>query len=184
MSFLRDTRRAFSSRDYREDYYESDRDYDEEDSEEEYEEEKTTRGFFSRLFGKKDDFEEEIEEEEERSYSSRNRRQQTSERASSYRSHASSTVNYAPKTAENIEIVALSHFNFPNAAEIVKEVKKGKVILFDISTLETAEDARRVVDYIGGAAEGMDCNFEKLFPSVFGISPKNITITAKKSRLR
>lgn len=183
MSFLGDTRRAFSSRDYSEEYYESDRDYDEDD--EEYEEEKSIKGFFAKLFGRNDDYDEETEEdkEEERSYSSR-RRTQTKERTSSYSRNTSSTVNYAPMSAENVEIVALSHFNFPNAADIVKEVKKGKVILFDISTLETTEDARRVVDYIGGAAEGMDCNFEKLFPSVFGISPKNITITAKKSRLR
>lgn len=181
MSFLGDTRRAFSSRDYSEDYYDSERDYDEEN--EEYEEEKPFKAFFSKLFGRNDDYEEEIEEEEERSYSSRHRAQRK-ERTSSYSRNTSSTVDYARQSAENLEIVALSHFNFPNAADIVREVKKGKVILFDISTLETAEDARRVVDYIGGAAEGMDCNFEKLFPSVFGISPKNITITSKKSRLR
>ena len=183
MSFLGDTRRAFSSRDYSEEYYDSERDYDEDDQD--YEEEKPIKGFFAKLFGRNDDYEEETEEEkeEERGYSSR-RRTQTKERTSSYSRNTSSTVNYAPMSAENVEIVALSHFNFPNAAEIVKEVKKGKVILFDISTLESTEDARRVVDYIGGAAEGMDCNFEKLFPSVFGISPKNITITAKKSRLR
>ena len=183
MSFLGDTRRAFSSRDYSEEYYDSERDYDEDDQD--YEEEKSIKGFFAKLFGRNDDYEEETEEEkeEERSYSSR-RRTQTKERTSSYSRNTSSTVNYAPMSAENVEIVALSHFNFPNAAEIVKEVKKGKVILFDISTLESTEEARRVVDYIGGAAEGMDCNFEKLFPSVFGISPKNITITAKKSRLR
>ena len=47
MSFLGDTRRAFSSRDYSEEYYESDRDYDEDydEDDEEYEEEKSIKGF-------------------------------------------------------------------------------------------------------------------------------------------
>ena len=43
MSFLGDTRRAFSSRDYSEEYYDSERDYDEDDQD--YEEEKSIKGF-------------------------------------------------------------------------------------------------------------------------------------------
>ena len=52
--------------------------------------------------------------------------------------------------------------------------------MFDISSIPTDEEARRVVDYIGGAAFGMECPFERLCPSIFCIAPTGVKFDVKK----
>lgn len=169
----------FSRKD--EDYEDYDDGYDYDD----YEEEKTS--FFSRLKRKKDDYYEEEYEEQERpsqrysssKYSDRSD-YKTQTKSNSYR--YDNTAAAAPAL---MEIYALTADGFDGSANIVRDVKKGKTVIFDVSQITSNNDARRVVDYISGAAEGMGCTFSRLYPAIFCIAPKSVNITVKnQSRYR
>ena len=57
----------------------------------------------------------------------------------------------------------ISPTSFDDSTKIVKEVKSGKITVFDMSGITNIEEARRIVDYICGAAEGMDCPFSRIY---------------------
>ena len=192
MSFLGNAKRAFTGRDY-----DDDREYDEEyeDYEDEYEDEKPRRGIFS-LFSRKrdDDYEDEYEEEEQpaarrsTSYSSGYRDQRStaySGTSSSYRSSSQrqlkSGSTFLPKTG-GTELSILSPTSFDDSSKIVREVKENHITIFDMSGVAAVEEARRIVDYISGAAEGMDCQFARICPSVFCLAPKGVVLNNKRPR--
>ena len=181
MSFFDNARRAFSGR---ADDYEDERDY-----EEEYEdyEEAPKRGFFSFLSrnndNEYDDYDAEEEPAEKRS-SARQSSSYSSHKASDrYSSKPSSkqSIRYEPDMS-GVEVVVHYPASFDDSAKLVKEVKEGKITIFDVSGIDTPEEARRIVDYICGAAEGMDCPFSRLCPSIFCIAPKGVTLTNRKNR--
>lgn len=195
MSFIDTTRRAISGRDY--DY--DNRDYDEEydEYEEEYED-KPRRNIFSLLFGtRNEDYDEYAEEEAEpkrertSSYSNRSTASSArsaysrAESASSYREKSSprSSIRYGANLS-GVEITVLSPVGFDDSAKIVREVKEGKITIFDVSEIAAADEARRIVDYICGAAEGMDCPFSRICPSIFCIAPKGVVLNNKKAGYR
>lgn len=192
MSFLDNAKRAFTGRDYDED-----REYDDEyeEYEDEYEDEKPRRSFFS-LFSKKrdDEYEDEYEEEIQpavrrtTSYSSSyrdTRAAATSAEASSYRSgtqrRMKSGTAFAPMTG-GMELSILSPTTFDDSSKIVREVKENHITIFDMSGVSAVEEARRIVDYISGAAEGMDCQFARICPSVFCLAPKGVVLNNKRPR--
>ena len=185
MSFLDNARRALSGKT---DDYEDDREYDEEY--EDYEEEKPRRSLFSFLSRDKSEEYEDYAEEEEAA----DRRNSMRGGGSSYSSgrtvqtppvkerySSKSSVRYEPNLS-GVEVTVLYPASFDDSAKLVKEVKEGKITLFDVSGIETTEEARRIVDYICGAAEGMECPFSRLCPSIFCIAPKGVTLTNRKSR--
>lgn len=172
MSLFDSAKKLFGSEDYENEYYEY---YDDE----EYEEEKPRRKFFSFLSRDKDDYSRDkddyYEEEEERRYSSR----------SSYRD----TENIRKKTdapmyknLSGVEMSIITPTSFDDSSRIVKEVKSGKITVFDMSGINNVEEARRIVDYICGAAEGMDCPFSRICPSVFCIAPDGVIINGKRTK--
>ena len=174
MSFFDNARRALSGIT---DDYEDERDYDEE-----YEE-APRRSIFSFLSRNKDeeydDYEDEEEKAEKRS-SSRQSSSYSSQRTSD-RHGSKQSIRYE-SDASGIEVVVLYPEGFDDSAKLVKSVKEGKITIFDVSDIGTTEEARRIVDYICGAAEGMDCPFSRLCPSVFCIAPKGVILTNRKSR--
>ncbi len=176
MSLFENVRGSFSTR-YDDEYYD-DREY--EDEEEEYEEEKPRRGFFASLFSRRrdddyDDYDDERYEEEN------SRSRYGTSRFSSGASKSSIRYN---KPSSQTELIVLHPKSFDDSIEIVKELKNGKITVFDTSGIETPQEARRVVDYISGAAEGIGCPFERLCPSIFCIAPDNVTLTTNKSGVR
>ena len=187
MSFINNARRAFDSRSYEDEYYESENEYDEE-YEDEYDDEQPRRSFFSMFSRKKDKYEDDYAEDESYENSkagSGNKYSSFNYRASeSYDRQKTSSAKYNPKTLEGVEITVLRPMSFDNSAEIVKEVKSGKITIFDVSSIESNDEARRIVDYICGAAEGMECKFERICPSIFCMAPKGVNINNKKSRYR
>ena len=191
MSFLGNAKRAITGRDY-----DDDREYDEEyeDYEDEYEDEKPRRSIFS-LFSRRrdDDYEDEYEEEEQpvsrsTSYSSSYRDQRStaysgtssSYRSSSQRQQKSGTA-FLPKTG-GTELSILSPTSFDDSSKIVREVKENHITILDMSGVAAVEEARRIVDYISGAAEGMDCQFARICPSVFCLAPKGVVLNNKRPR--
>ena len=191
MSFLGNAKRAITGRDY-----DDDREYDEEyeDYEDEYEDEKPRRSIFS-LFSRRrdDDYEDEYEEEEQpvsrsTSYSSSYRDQRStaySGTSSSYRSSSQRQLKsgsaFLPKTG-GTELSILSPTSFDDSSKIVREVKENHITIFDMSGVAAVEEARRIVDYISGAAEGMDCQFARICPSVFCLAPKGVVLNNKRPR--
>lgn len=190
MSFLGNAKRAFTGRDY-----DDDREYDEEyeDYEDEYEDEKPRRGILS-LFSRKrdDDYEDEYEEEEQPavrrspSYSSSYRDSGSasySGTSSSYRSSSQRQLksSFQPKSS-GTELSILSPTTFDDSSKIVREVKENHITIFDMSGVAAVEEARRIVDYISGAAEGMDCQFARICPSVFCLAPKGVVLNNKRPR--
>ncbi len=180
MSFLDNARKAFG---ISADDYEDERDYEYEDEEEETKSRKSLFSFFS---GKsEDDYDDEYEEDEPV-----NERTSRSSYYGSSRERYSSSSAYTPNRSQikynpapaNTEVVLVTLTNFDDSEKIVREVKSGKITIFDVSEIDSTEDARRIVDYISGAAAGMECPFSRLCNGIFCIAPKGVKITAKKSR--
>lgn len=188
MSFLDNAKKALSAKSS--DEYEDERDYEYED---EYEEKKPRKSIFSFLTGKADDeYEDEYEEEDvpaetassRASYYSSSRSSSDRYSSNRYASSASAKtpIRYNPTASSNTEVVLITLTNFDDSEKIVREVKSGKITIFDVSEIDSTEDARRIVDYISGAAAGMECPFSRLCHGIFCITPKGVTITTKKSR--
>lgn len=165
MSLFDSAKRLFGSADYEDEYDEY---YDDD---EEYEEENQKRKFFSFLSKDKDD---DYEEEEETKQPMR----------SSYRDKESirkKVESSLPKNLYGVEMSIITPTSFDDSSRIVKEVKSGKITVFDMSGINNIEEARRIVDYICGAAEGMDCPFSRICPSVFCIAPDGVIINGKRT---
>lgn len=173
MSFLDNAKRAFSTK--YDEFYEDDRDFEEYEGE--FEEEEPKRPLFSFLNRKEtvEDY-----EEEPRSYL-----KSTSSTREKYSSPFQKTTPPAPPVRTNLAGVTLAvHYpeSFNDASKIIREVKSSKITIIDISTITSDEEARRIVDYIGGASEGMDCSFKRLCPSIFCFAPKGVEIELNKTR--
>lgn len=172
MSFIDNAKRAFIGRDEEEYAHE----YEDESYEEDVEEKKHN-GFFSFLRKNKDEYDDYAEEEE----TAERRQNRRSSRDSSIR-YNSSRYNSSEEDERKIEVVVMHPAGFDESARLVKTVKEGKITIFDVSEIESTEEARRVVDYISGAAEGMACPFSRLCPSIFCIAPEGVKLIDKKSR--
>ncbi len=177
MSFLDNAKRALGIK--TDDYYDDDR-YDEEEYDE-YEDE-PKKSFFS--FLKRDEYEDEgyeepyEEEAPRRSYSSAyaSRRTETRDRFAGEPRTSSPTRS----SMAGVEVTVHYPTSLDDATRIIREVKVNKITLFDISAISSEAEARRVVDYIGGAAFGMECPFERLCPTIFCIAPTGVKFDVKK----
>ncbi len=182
MSFLDTARRALGAKP--DDYYEEDDRY--EDEYDEYEDDEPKKPFFSFL-SKRNDEEDEYEESYERD-PERTRRYSSSYSRTSANSGSYSSFTQKPaptpvrSSLAGVEVIVHYPASLDDATRIIREVKSNKITIFDISSITSDDEARRVVDYIGGAAFGMDCPFERLCPSIFCIAPVGVKIDAKKTR--
>ncbi len=176
MSFLENAKKAFSSR--YDEFEDDDRDFEE--YEEEYEDDEPKRPLFSFL-NRKADEEEDLYEEAPRSY------ERTTSTREKYQSpfQKFTAPTPAPPIRTNLAGTVIAvHYpeSFNDASKIIREVKANKITIIDISTITSDEEARRIVDYIGGASEGMDCSFKRLCPSIFCFAPKGVEIELNKTR--
>lgn len=181
MSFLDNARRAFSSK--TEEYYDNEREYDEDYEEYDEEPRKPLFSFLSRH--SKDEYED-YEEEEDVKEEPEPKRYSASRFTSSARERFSSpsvkaTSSESKPNLAGVEVTVHYPTSLDDAMKIVKEVKYNKITIFDVSAITSNDEARRVVDYIGGAAYGMECPFERLCPSIFCIAPTGVVIHSKKS---
>lgn len=184
MSLLENTRRAFSSHE----------DFDNEEYDNEYMEEKKEnpiKKFFSDLFGfeKEDEYMDIYDERESRSeYKETPKSSRTAARftrsGESYSSSASSSSSYSEsRIGASVEVITMYPQGVDDASKIIKEVKLNKIVIFDVNDqIESSEEARRIVDFVGGAAEGLECPFSRLCASIFCIAPKGVKFTNTKTR--
>lgn len=178
MSLFENTRRAFSSQD----------NFDDTEYMDDYEEKKENpiKRFFADLFGfEKEDEEmngyDEREYENERKYRESEKNNRSSVRFTRP-SESYSSSSYS-NTQNNIEIVTMYPQSVDEASKIIKEVKQNKIVIFDVNDqIESSEEARRIVDFVGGASEGLECPFSKICASIFCIAPKGVRFTNTKTR--
>lgn len=202
MSLFSDTKAAFSSgnRDYEEDYereydsrYSRSRSYsryDEPEEEEYYPDEEEggwhpLKNFFEKRRQKREDkwAEEEAaaeaEEEQRRARAAR-------------RSGADIRYGSTPPGGVDVELVVFYPQTIDDSDRIVEAVQGGKLVMFIFEAGEGARNAdaasdgtaRRIVDYVGGAAKGMNCGFGRLSSGIFCIAPKNVKIPQDRGRRR
>ncbi len=185
MSLLENTRRAFSSR---EDF--DNEEYENEYMENEYMEEKKEnpiKKFFSDLFGfEKEDEDMDIYDEKE-SRSEYKETPKSSRPASRFtrsgESYSSSSSYSENRIGASVEVITMYPQGVDDASKIIKEVKLNKIVIFDVNDqIESSEEARRIVDFVGGAAEGLECPFSRLCASIFCIAPKGVKFTNTKTR--
>lgn len=178
MSFLDNARRAFGTKS--DEYYDDDR-YDEEyDDYIEDEPKKSLFSFLNRRSETDTEYEEEYEEPTQRRYSEPKTSSYSSDK---YKSGFTAKTTSTARTAmSGVEVTVHYPSSLDDATRIIREVKSNKITIFDISAITSDDEARRVVDYIGGAAYGMECPFERLCPSIFCIAPVGVKIDAKKNR--
>ncbi|MGN0182525.1 MAG: cell division protein SepF [Candidatus Ornithomonoglobus sp.] len=210
MSLFSDTKAAFSSsnRDYEEDYdreYEdrySRRDsrsysrYDEPEEQEDYyyddEEDRgwhPLRNFFERKRQKR---EERLAEEEAAAEAEEEERRARSTRRTDSASRSSIRYDSAQPVDIDVELVVFYPQTIDDSDRIVEAVQSGKLVMFIFEAGEGARNAeaasdgtaRRIVDYVGGAAKGMNCGFGRLSNGIFCIAPKNVKIPQDRGRRR
>lgn len=110
------------------------------------------------------DEEDEIEEDEPQP-----RRSSVTSRKSS-----SKVVPINPGASSRIRIMKPSEFD--DSTGIADEIKGGRLVIFDVGNLDTSE-ARRVVDFVSGAAYGVNGNVRRVSGGIFVAAPRNIDIT-------
>lgn len=92
----------------------------------------------------------------------------------SARKTASKVVPINPGASSRIRIMKPSEFR--DSTGISDEIKGGRLVIFDVGNLDESE-ARRVVDFVSGAAYGVNGNVRRVSGGIFVAAPKNIDIT-------
>ncbi len=122
-------------------------------------------------FGSDDDYydddyydeEDEIEEEEP-----------MSRRSSFSRKSSAKVVPINPGASSRIRIMTPD--DFEDSTGIADEIKGGRLVIFNVGDLD-ASDARRVVDFVSGAAYGVNGNVRRVSGGIFVAAPRHIDIT-------
>lgn len=79
-----------------------------------------------------------------------------------------------PGASSRIRIMKPTEFD--DSTGIADEIKGGRLVIFDVGNLDAAE-ARRVVDFVSGAAYGVNGNVRRVSGGIFVAAPRNIDIT-------
>lgn len=90
------------------------------------------------------------------------------------RRNASKVVPINPGASSRIRIMKPSEFD--DSTGIADEIKGGRLVIFDVGNLDATE-ARRVVDFVSGAAYGLSGNVRRVSGGIFVAAPRNIDIT-------
>jgi cell division inhibitor SepF len=90
------------------------------------------------------------------------------------RKNTSKVVPINPGATSRIRIMKPSEFD--DSTGIADEIKGGRLVIFDVGNLDATE-ARRVVDFVSGAAYGVNGNVRRVSGGIFVAAPRNIDIT-------
>ena len=95
------------------------------------------------------------------------------------RKSTSKVVPINPGASSRIRIMKPSSFD--ESTGIADVIKSGRLVIFDVGNLDD-KDARRVIDFVSGAAYGVSGNVRRVSGFVFVAAPKNIDITGENLR--
>ena len=86
----------------------------------------------------------------------------------------SKVVPINPTSSSRIKIMRPSDIN--DSTNVANEIKEGRLVIFDVGQIDN-EEARRIVDYMSGAAYGVNGKVRRVSEGIFVAAPKNIDIT-------
>lgn len=89
---------------------------------------------------------------------------------------APKVVPINPGTSSRVRIMKPQEFN--DARTISDEIKSGRLVIFNVIELD-ASVARRVVDFVSGAAYGINGVIRRVSEGIFVAAPRNINITGE-----
>lgn len=114
------------------------------------------------------------EETEEEEHSKRSTQQ------SAPKKNFSKVVPINPMASSRIKIMRPTEFN--EATNVAKEIKEGRVVIFDVGNL--GSDARRMVDFMTGVACGINGDIKRVSEDkdIFVAVPKSVNITSDNIR--
>lgn len=90
------------------------------------------------------------------------------------RKSSSKVVPINPGASSRIRIMKPAEFD--DSTGIADEIKAGRLVIFDVGNLDASE-ARRVVDFVSGAAYGVSGNVRRVSGGIFVAAPRHIDIT-------
>ncbi len=71
--------------------------------------------------------------------------------------------------------------SFDESVKIVDDLKSGSMVIFDVKPLDT-EEARRIVDFVAGAAYGLDGTLKRVSGGIFVVVPVDVYVTEEELR--
>ena len=86
----------------------------------------------------------------------------------------SKVVPINPTSSSRIKIMRPSDIN--DSTNVANEIKEGRLVIFDVGQIDN-EEARRIVDFMSGAAYGVNGKVRRVSEGIFVAAPKNIDIT-------
>ena len=115
-----------------------------------------------------DDYYDEEEAEEEAARAKRSAQQSAPKKG------FSKVVPINPTSSSRIKIMRPTDIN--DSTNVANEIKEGRLVIFDVGQIDN-EEARRIVDFMSGAAYGVNGKVRRVSEGIFVAAPKNIDIT-------
>ena len=111
--------------------------------------------------------------EEEETEDEENARVKRSSQQSAPKKTFSKVVPINPTSSSRIKIMRPSDIN--DSTNVANEIKEGRLVIFDVGQIDN-EEARRIVDFMSGAAYGVNGKVRRVSEGIFVAAPKNIDI--------
>lgn len=124
-------------------------------------------------FGEEDYYDDDYYDEEEDELEEDKEDHRTSKQSFGRKS-SSKVVPINPGATSRIRIMKPAEFD--DSADVANEIKSGRLVIFDVTNLGD-DEARRVVDFVSGAAYGVNGNVRRVSGGIFVAAPRTIDIT-------
>ena len=125
-------------------------------------------------FESEDDYHDDDYYDEEETEDEENARVKRSSQQSAPKKTFSKVVPINPTSSSRIKIMRPSDIN--DSTNVANEIKEGRLVIFDVGQIDN-EEARRIVDFMSGAAYGVNGKVRRVSEGIFVAAPKNIDIT-------
>ena len=94
-----------------------------------------------------------------------------------FSSFSSRTAKVVPvRSGSNNKVRIIKPKSFEESGKIADEIKGSRLVIFDVTTLDV-DTARRIVDFIVGAAYALDGNVRRVSGGIFVAAPNGIDIS-------
>ena len=92
-----------------------------------------------------------------------------------------STKHNIPSFASknNMKLVLVEPKNFDESSKIVDNLKGRKPLILNLEKLD-GDTARKIFDFVSGAAYALDGNIQKVANGIFIVAPENVEISASE----
>ena len=80
------------------------------------------------------------------------------------------------RSSDMSEIVTLDPQSYADAKEVAANFRAGVPVIVNIGAMSES-DAKRMLDFMIGLKEGLECHLRRVTPKVFLLSPTNVAVT-------